>query len=192
MTAFSTPQRNAHHGIPALLARYRNGVDARRAVRTLETTGVDEQDLTVVGPAAEKPTSLRALRRRVRSSVGLSFFVGLVLGTLLGAAIGLAAMWIILAVTPNVSGAGSAFTPIVWWFTAQGALFGAVGAVMRARGLVEPMPLTQEGETDAPVWLAVYGRPDAVRSDVEATHPERIVDDPVVTAHPDELIAHPS
>jgi len=192
MTAFTTSHRNAHHGIPTLLARYRNRVDARRAVRTLEITGVDGDDLALVGAAAEKATSLHAIDRRIRSSVGVSFAVGLALGALLGAAIGAAAMWIVLAMTPDVAGAGSAFTPIVWWFTAQGALFGAVGAVMRTRGLVEPMPLTSDGETDDPVWLAVYGRPDRVRPGVEATHPQQIVDDPVVTAHPDELLADAS
>jgi hypothetical protein len=59
---------------------------------------------------------------------------------------------------------------------------------MRTLGFSESLPLTWEDDARAPVWLAVFGTEAELRAAVEATDPAEIVDDPVLTAHPEELV----
>jgi hypothetical protein len=191
MTAITTPHGSAHDGIPALLARYRSLLDARAAIRNLEGKGVDGDDLALVGAAAraEKNTRRSTLDRRILGSATLSLAVGIVCGGIVGAVIGAIGMLIVLLAWPNVASGGTVFILMVCWFTAAGALFGSIGSIMRTLGFSESLPLTWEDETGEPVWLAVYGEHDRAVEVVATTFPVEMVDDPVVTAHPDELAA---
>jgi hypothetical protein len=189
MTTVTTPYGSAHTGVPALLARYRTLVDARQAIRTLESKGVDGDDLALVGAAASVSDSSerRTIDRRILSSITLALAVGIVGGVVIGAAIGAVAMGIVV-LSFDLAREGAVFVLMVAWFAAAGAVFGALASVMRTLGFSESIPLTWEDEPDAPVWLAVFGESDVVRPGVEATHPVQVVDDPVMTAHPEELL----
>jgi hypothetical protein len=192
MTALSTPHGSAHSGVPALMARYHSLVDARYAIRALESKGVDGDDIALVGAAvdAERTTERSAIDRRILSSVSLSLVVGIVAGGLVGAVLGAAAMGLVVLLGPDLD--GWVFGLMVGWCAAMGALFGSLASVMRTLGFSESLPLTWEDGDGHPVWLAVYGEAGEVRPDVEATRPEQILDDPVETAHPDEVAARAS
>ena len=189
MTVIATPHGSAHDGIPALLARYRSLLDARAAIRTLEGKGVDGDDLALVGAAAraEATTRRATLDRRMLSSTTLSLAVGIVAGAVVGALVGAIGMLVVMVAWPHMASGGTVYVLMVCWFAAAGALFGSIGSVMRTLGFSESLPLTWEDERDEPVWLAVYGEHDHAVEVVATTDPVEVVDDPVVTAHPDEL-----
>jgi hypothetical protein len=191
MTAISTPHGSAHDGTPVLLARYHTLVDVRYAIRALEAKGVDGDDITVVGEAAHTEASTERHRtdRRILTSVTKALVVGLVLGAWLGAVAGAAVMGVVALLWPSAVDDGWVYVLMVGWFAAGGAVLFAIGAIARVLGFSESLALTWEDDPDAPIWLAVYGDADEVRPDVEATRPLEIVDDPVATAHPEELAA---
>jgi hypothetical protein len=193
MAAITTPHGSAHSGRPALLARYRTLVDARHAIRDLETRGIDGDDISLVGAAsvAERTTDRSRIDRRMLTSTTAALAIGIVGGGLAGALLGAVVMGIVVLAF-SVPSEGWVFTLMVCWFAAAGSLFASLASVMRTLGFSESVPLTWEDEPPAPVWLAVYGTPREVRPDVEATQPAEIVDDPSVTAHPDELVRRAS
>jgi predicted lipid-binding transport protein (Tim44 family) len=94
----------------------------------------------VSATAAQKDTLRHAIDHRILSSVGLSLAVGIVLGALIGAVIGTAAMGIVIASWPTTVGAAQVLGPVVGWFTIIGALFGAIGSVMRTLESPESVP----------------------------------------------------
>ena len=191
MTAIVTTPGSAHRGRAAFLAEYRSLVDARSAIRSLELHGVDGDDLALVGNAADsnRLTFRQSLDRRMLSSVVLALAVGIAVGAVVGAVIGGIAMGIVALSWPDMSGAGWVSGLMIGWTAAAGALFGSLASVMRTLGFSESLPVTWEDDTGDPVWLAVYGERDKLRSGVEATHPVYIVDEPVATAHPDLVTA---
>ena len=191
MAAISTPHGAAHTGTPSVLARYHTLVDARYAVRSLEAHGVDGDDVALVGQAAhtEASTERHVLDHRILTSVSTALAVGLAVGALVGAVVGGAVMGLFALLWPDVIDSVWVFVLPVCWFAAGGALLFAMGAIARAIGFSESMALTWEDDPDAPIWLAVYGTSDELRTEVEATHPLEIVDDPGATAHPDEPAA---
>ena len=192
MTAISTPHGSAHDGAPAVLARYHTLVDARYAIRSLEAHGVDGDDIALVGEGAHVEASAERHRtdRRFLRSVSAALAVGVLIGAIAGGVLGLAVMGLVAVLWPSAVDSGWVFVLMVGWFAAGGAVLCAIGAVARAIGFSESLSLTWEDDPDAPIWLAVYGDTDEVRNDVEATRPLEVVDDPVATAHPDELAAH--
>jgi len=192
MTAISTPHGSAHDGAPAVMARYHTLVDARYAIRSLEAHGVDGDDIALVGEAAhvEASTERHTTDRRFLKSVSAALAVGVLIGAIAGGVLGLAVMGLVAVLWPSVVDSGWVFVLMVGWFAAGGAVLCAIGAVARAIGFSESLSLTWEDDPDAPIWLAVYGDTDEVRNDVEATRPLEVVDDPIATAHPDELAAH--
>ncbi|MDP9332352.1 MAG: hypothetical protein M3Q30_03430 [Actinomycetota bacterium] len=87
----ATPHGSAHSGKPALLAHYRTLVDVRHAIARLEASGVDGDDLALVGDAAlllEQTPDRTRTDSRFLSSVTRSIAVGILAGALLGAAFG--------------------------------------------------------------------------------------------------------
>ena len=187
----STPHGSAHSGTPSVLARYHTLVDARYAMRNLEAHGVDGDDLSLVGEAAhtEASTERHTADRRVLTTVAGALAVGLAVGALLGTLVGAAVMAVVALAWPDLVDSGWVLGLMVAWFAAGGALLCSIGGVARVVGFSESLPLTWEDDPDAPIWLAVYGDAEQRRSEVEATRPLEIVDDPEVTAHPDELAA---
>jgi hypothetical protein len=193
MAAISTPHGSAHSGVPSVLARYHTLVDARYAMRALEAHGVDGDDVALVGEAAhvEASTERHTTDRRFLRSVSAALTVGVIAGALLGGIIGVVAMGIVALVWPNVVDSGWVFFLMVCWFAAGGAVFCSIAAIARAIGFSESISLTWEDDPNAPIWLAVYGEADQLRPQIEATCPLEVVDDPEVTAHPDELAHRP-
>jgi hypothetical protein len=193
MAAISTPHGSAHSGVPSLLARYHTLVDARYAMRSLEAHGIDGDDVTLVGEAShvEASTERHSTDRRFLTSVSAALAIGVIAGALIGALIGCVAMGIVALLWPSVVDNGWVFVLMVCWFAAGGAVLCSIAAIARAIGFSESIALTWEDDPDAPIWLAVYGETEPLRREIEATCPLEIVDDPEVTAHPDELARSP-
>jgi hypothetical protein len=161
-------------------------------MRNLEAHGVDGDDLALVGEAAhtEASTERHTTDRRILSSVSAALAVGVVAGALVGGIIGSAVMGIVALLWPDVIDSAWVVVLMVCWFAAGGAVLCSIAAIARAIGFSESMTLTWEDDPDAPIWLAVYGDDEQLRSEVEATRPLQIVDDPEVTAHPGEVSHH--
>lgn len=92
--------------------------------------------------ATHKHTLRHAIDHRILSSVGLSLAVGVVLGALIGAVISSVAMGFVIASWPTTMGAAQVLGPVVGGFTVIGALFGAVGSMMRTLESPESMSTT--------------------------------------------------
>jgi hypothetical protein len=193
---FVAARGSAHDARPTALAQYRNLGDARHAIQSLESGGVDGDDLSLVGETA-RTVERRVVRSRSDSRILTSVTRGIVVGALLGAAlcavIGAAFVGVLLLVWSGLDDRGWVFGLLVCWFAAGGAVLGSFVGVSRTLGFSESLPLTLEDDPGHPIWLAIYGSsPEVLRSKLDVTHPMDIVEDPdTVTAHPDNVEPQP-
>jgi len=191
----STPARelpttpaSAHDAQPALLARYETLVDVRHAIDTLESHGVDGDQLALVGHTAAHlggTTDRRRADRRFLTNTTLALAVGVIGGALLGALVGAAIIGLVLLLWSGLDDKSWVYILMIAWFAVGGAVLGGFAAISRSVGFSESWPLTFEDEPDGPLWLAVYADPATVEDVVPGTHPLEIVRDPGTrTAHP--------
>ncbi|HEY7107703.1 MAG TPA: hypothetical protein VH986_14975 [Acidimicrobiia bacterium] len=183
-----TPHGSAHEGSPAVLAHYRSLPEVRDAIETLEASGVDGDDLALVGKAAvdlEGSTPRTRSDRRFLSNASAQIALGMGAGGLLAALIGAAFVGAIVLVA-DVAHGGWVFLLVTAWFAAGGCLLGMFYGVSRSAGFSESMPLTYADEPGEPLWLAVYAESaERVLPAVARTAPIEIVDEPdLVTTHP--------
>lgn len=183
----TTARGSTHEGTPAVMAHYSDLEHARDAMRSLEASGIDGDDLALLGPAAtelEQTTERRATDRRVLSSATAAMALGVVGGAVAGVAIGAVFMAVGALAFGDVVDRGWIVVLMIGWFAAGGAVLGAIASIARTVGFSESLPLTWEDEPHHPVWLAVYGdasEKDTVVHRVEATGPLELVDDPPAT-----------
>ena len=194
--AVATPYGSAHEGSPAVIARYRTLVDVRLAIESLESSGVDGDDLALIGDTAvltEQTTNRRRSDSRVLSSVGAAIAIGIFGGAALGGLVGAILVGPAVLAWSSLASPGWVFGLMVAWFAAGGSLLGAFFAVERRIGFSESWPLTFEDDHGRPLWLAVYDGDEKVHGALQETRPLEIVPEPEIrTAHPDllEVLAH--
>jgi hypothetical protein len=177
---FVSPAGSSHRGRPSFLARYRTLPDVRLAIDTLETQGVDGEDLALVGKQGELPggTDRRRSDSRFLSHTMLVLTVGVLGGALAGALVGAVLIGLIVLMWSGLEASGWVFLLLTAWFAAGGAVLGCFFAISRAIGFSEAWPLTFEDETQGPLWLAVYDDTANVADLEDRTHPLEAVWDP--------------
>jgi hypothetical protein len=175
-----TPVGSSHFGRPSVIARYASLPDLRHAIDTLESDGVDGDDLTIVAPADQLPggTPRRRADARVLSHTMLALALGVIGGALLGAALGAAIIGLVLLVWSGLEASGWVFLLLTVWFAAGGAVLGCFFAVSKVVGFSESWPLTFEDEHDGPVWLAVFDDVGEPTELAKRTHAIEVVTDP--------------
>jgi len=150
-------------GRPAWVARYASLPELRAAIDTLESAGIDGDDLVVVAPADRSPADSPALARTV-----LGLTAGVVVGALVGAVVGVC----VIALARwswrdfDVSSWGLALLTV--WCAVGGAALGWFAAIGRIVGLSRERTL----------WLAVFddvGEPSELAS---RTHAVDVLTDP--------------
>jgi len=188
--ALASNRASAHDATPSVLARYDNLEEVRRAIRSLESHGVDGDDLALVGDGVlevEGDAGERATDRRLLASTSARIAMAVVLGTIIGAVVGAVFVGSAVLIFSGLTARGWVFALVGAWFAACGGLVGAFLAFFRALGFSDAMPLTYATEPERPLWLAVYGHNEGVEETVAATHPIELVTSPsTMTAHPDE------
>jgi hypothetical protein len=192
--ALVSNRASAHDATPSVLARYDNLEELRQAIRSLESHGVDGDDLALVGEGAldvEADAGRKSTDRRLLASTSARIAVAVVLGAIVGAVIGAIFVGSDVLIFSGLIARGWVFALVGAWFAACGALVGAFLAFFRALGFSDAMPLTYATEPDRPLWLAVYGHDEDVEETVAATHPVELVTSPsTTTVHPDEGEEH--
>lgn len=184
---------SAHDATPSVLARYDNLEELRHAIRSLESRGVDGDDLALVGAGAlevEAGAGHKAADDRILASTFVRTAVAVVLGMLVGAAIGAIFVGAAVILFSGLTARGWVFALMVTWFACCGGLAGAFVSFFRTLGFSDAMPLTYASEPEQPLWLAVYRSADDIQDTVRATHPAELVTSPSTkTMHPDEADA---
>jgi hypothetical protein len=177
---FVTPAGSSHAGRPSLLARYRTLPEVRTAIETLESQGVDGDDLALAGHEGHLPgsTERRTTDSRFLHRTMLVLTIGVVVGAIAGAVLGAALIGLVLLVWTGLDATGWIFLLITAWFAAGGAVLGCFTAVSKAVGFSESWPSTFEDSPDEPVWLAIFDDAVSVDEIEEQTRPLQIVPDP--------------
>lgn len=189
--ALATPHGSAHEGTPAVAARYRDMVAVRHAIEHLEATGVDGDELVLLGDAAivaEQTPDRRRTDQRFLASTSSAIAAGIVVGAFAGAVVGAMLVGPVVLLWTSLASPGWVFGLMVGWFAAGGCVLGAFFAVERRIGFSESWPLTFENHAERPLWLAVYNPRVDVRGVLQETRPIEVVTDPAfVTSHPDSI-----
>ena len=187
---FASNRASAHDGTPSVLARYDDLEQLRHAIASLEAHGVDGDDLALVGEGAlevEAEAGRPATEHRLATHTAARIVVSVMLGALVGAAIGAVCVGAMLLIWSDLDARGWVFALMVAWFAACGGLVGAFLAFFRSLGFSDAMPLTYAPDPAQPLWLAVSGPAEKVTGTVAATHPAEVVTSPTTTAHPDAV-----
>jgi hypothetical protein len=188
--ALASNRASAHDATPSVLARYENLEELRHAIASLESHGVDGDDLALVGEGAlevEAAAGRSATDRRLLASTSVRIAIAVVLGMLVGAVIGLICVGAAVLIFSDLTDRGWVLALMTAWFAACGGLTASFFAFFRTLGFSEAMPLTYASEPEQPLWLAVYGHAEGVEDTLAATHPAELVTSPSSpTAHPDE------
>ena len=188
--AVASNRASAHDATPTVIARYENLDQVRAAIASLESHGVDGDDLALVGRGAlevEAGAGRKSADRRLLAGTTAHIAIAVALGLVVGAAIGAICVGAAVLVFSDLTERGWVLALVGGWFAACGALTGAFFAFFRTLGFSDAMPLTYATEPEHPLWLAVYQQADDVEDKVAATHPLEVVTSPSTpTAHPDE------
>jgi hypothetical protein len=173
-----------------VIAWYDNLEQVRAAIASLESHGVDGDDLALVGRGAleaEAEAGRPSTDRRLLAGTTARIAIAVVLGLVVGAVIGVICVGAAVLIFSDLTAPGWVLAVVGAWFAACGGLTGVFFAFFRTLGFSEAMSLTYASEPEHALWLAVYQHADDAEAKVAATHPLELVTSPSTrTAHPDE------
>jgi hypothetical protein len=149
---------------PTVTARFTDLAGARDAIKALENSGVDGDQIELLGRSADvarTPTNPKISDRRVARYLVPRVFRGAATGALIGAAIGTLIGSVVLTITGSAT---ALLIACVLGGVFLGSTLGAFVFLERSIGLADDWSLTFQDAPEGPIWVGVYTQDPMVRT----------------------------